>query len=351
MTKSGLIISSFLSLIISCGNLLAQNNEIQKANNFMQSVSNNGFTSIANPYPFTYKDSVKLYSSPDTNSNVLRTLKFRTQLTIIESGRDQRKIEEYNLVNGKKELKIKYLALDWYKISYPFSGYIKASDVALLLFNNYEKRTDYFMPAIGVFKLLKYDLSKNIFIDSIELPDFYAEKIDIIDHNGWKNVDMLLHAGFVAPYCGGGGEDIFIIEANNKFTKIISCSYQNIEDITDQDDYESTVYIPVKFGSGKILLVNKGDVEHIFNRYSTALNIYPFPKDLTIPKQELIVKVIKEERAILDKNKKPVFDKDGDCKTKITDKTEFYRWNGVSLSLIKTLTKYRAGISNVLIKE
>jgi hypothetical protein len=75
--------------------------------------------------------------------------------------------------------------------------------------------------------------------------------------------------------------------------------YNDTEDITQEDRDESILYFPLRFLTNKILLAEAGDVENIFDRYTGILKTYPYPHNLAIPQQELIVRKETTEKTVL----------------------------------------------------
>jgi hypothetical protein len=304
----------FSIVFVGAGFCYAQTNRNDTGIRF-RLIENDGFyNNILNPV--TILDSTKVYSRPDTTSEVLRVIEFNTELTLLREGNDNTN--------------------NWYEIeSWNKIGYVKAKDI--IAHSMMGDSNKYFIKNLPRQTMVyKYSLQRKQFMDTLEI-SIYTNTVEQIKHDGWKNVNCLFKISRISPTCGGGGTSIYIVDANNSLSELIRTGYNNTESIVDEPYVASAVYLPMKFMNGKILLVKDGDLKNIFDGYTGKLRTTSFPKDLTFPKEELVIKSIITEQAVLDANKKPIYkaDEAWNLKTKTIIKNEYYRWNGKKLTLLK----------------
>lgn len=318
-------------------------------------IENSDFRNVWNPA--TFSDSTKVYSKPDTNSKVLQVFKFNTNLQLMKEGEiDGEIISEVVKEDGTKFTQKKYTYFRWYEIVLGNDlGYVKWTDIVVHSLMSSDNKYKYFIrccfPPDNNMNVLKYSFTSKKFVDTFDLLSSAALVVKPIDHNGWKNVNLLFRITNISATCGGGRDDTFVIDANDSLSILTTSGYTNIEDITQEDDYEAVIYLPIKFGNGKILLVETGNVEQIFDTYKGDLKVYSLPANLTIPEQELIIKKINTEKAVLNAQGKPVFIKKGICKTQQTNSTNFYKWNGRKLVLIKKTETSNYSTSNAVLED
>lgn len=139
------------------------------------------------------------------------------------------------------------------------------------------------------------------------------------------------HHGESCPESEG---QVFIFAGDGKMSEIISAGTTG-----EVGFYEFTkVYIPLKFDKGKILLVENGDSQHMFNAWDASLKTIPYPKDCNIPITELIVSVEESGEEKTDPQGNTIIDKDGNPVMLITHKIiRYYRWDGVQLKEAKKI--------------
>lgn len=322
-------------LLTHSDQIVAQNSNLHAAKNVsMHPLENNAYRNIIEPV--TFSDSSKIYSKPDTNSAVLQVFKFKTHLRLLGEGDDTKEIRtEMVRENGEKYSMTQFTNLRWYSVELIDGiGYIKASDVATHTFTDENGLFDYFFQTSGNCYLFKYDRNKKQFIDSLEIKSVRGDLIHSISPNGWKNVNMLFRTTMINAFCGGGTTNVFIVDANGKLSELIST--KSYSDDGSADAYSSNVWLPIKFDKGKILLIDNGDVENVFDINSGQLNTYTYPKELTFPKIELIVLKEIEEKSLYSSNGEPILNANGSYKSKAVKNTVIYfRWNGAKLDQIK----------------
>lgn len=139
------------------------------------------------------------------------------------------------------------------------------------------------------------------------------------------------HHGESCPESEG---HVFIFAGDGQMSEIISAGATG-----EVGFYEFTkVYIPLKFDKGKILLVENGDSEHMFNAWDASLKTIPYPKDCNIPITELIVSVEESGEEKTDPQGNTIIDKDGNPIMLITHKIiRYYHWDGVQLKEAKKI--------------
>jgi len=137
------------------------------------------------------------------------------------------------------------------------------------------------------------------------------------------------HHGESCPESEG---HVFIFASDGKMNEIISAS--NTGEVGFYEFIK--VYIPLKFDKGKILLVENGDSEHMFNPWDATLKTIPYPKDCNIPITELIVSIEESGEEKTDSKGNSIIDKNGNPVMLITHKIiRYYRWDGVQLKEVK----------------
>lgn len=338
-----LLIITTLFYLLATTTLLKAQVEQQAASKVIpfHTTENTPYRNYVNPV--TISDLSKVYSQADTNSKVLLTLDLNTKLNLLGEGEDtwETATEKIN-DSGEKYVSKQYSIINWYKIAIASGeAYILASDIATHSFTNDKNQIVYFIvteystqhnPGGNSFTVYKFNKKKNLFVDTLVSKDIRG---DVIQFNniGWENVDVLIHAKMINAYCGGGESDAFIVDANNKLSTLINTS-SNADD-GSADSYCSSVWLPMT-RNNKVQLIANGDTDSLFIAFSEKLNVYPFPKEITVPKKELVVYNEKEYKSIYNKKGEPLVNVDGSYKYKKTrDKTIYYRWNGKKLVKLK----------------
>jgi len=306
----------------------------QNTSPYFNTIENNDYRNIIQPT--TSSNSTKVYSQPDTNSKVLQVFKFKTHLRLLGEWDDTKEISTEKLKkDGEKYTYTHFTNLRWYKVELNEGyGYIKSSNVSTNTFTDSKGLFDYFFITKETCYLFKYDNTKKQFVDSIDFKSVRCDIVKPINSNGWQNVNMLFRVTMINAYCGGGTTNIFIVDANGKLSELITT--KSYADDASPDSYSSNVWLPLKFENKKILLIANGDIDNVFDKYSGQLNTLQFPKEITIPKIELIVYKETEEKGLYDSNNNLISNKDGSFKTKtIKNRTKYLRWDGKELVTIK----------------
>ncbi len=336
-----LLFTIILLLNWGISNVSAQDNSNTKVREIpFHTIENNGYKNYVNPVIIT--NFCKVYSQVDTNSKVLLTLSFNTKINLKGEGEDAWTTTTETINNGEKHIINQYIKVKWYKIALQNGeGYIVASDVATHSFAKDDKQTDYFVVTDyskqfnsdgNNFTIYKYDRKNKHFVDTLVTRNVRGDLIQFLNVK-WKNVDVLIHAKMINAYCGGGMTDIFIVDANQKLSQLISTA--SYADDGSADSYNSTVWLPL-IVKNKVELLPNGDTDSIFNSFSENMTKYPFPKGISVPKKALIVYNEVKHSSIYNKKGEPLTNKDGSYKSKkIKDKTIYYRWNGKKLVKLK----------------
>jgi hypothetical protein len=296
---------------------------------FMYDLQDNGFAKTVDPRVFS--PSCNLYSQPDSNSAVIQVLPFGEPLKIVQAGEDVKEIIEPGHTT--------YIGVKWYKTDTKRAcGYIKATDVASQTFHD---KADYYIitdivpkdnPNASI-RIFKYDLLKKQFIDTLEVPGGGGDySMQVLDHSGWKNVDQLFRMTSVRPYCGGGQTENFIVDANGKLALLLSSGSSGGE---MGESHSTSVWLPVTFQKGKVLLLENGDVEHAFDIYTGNVYTIPFPSQPLIPHNEMIIMKESTETPVLDKKGGAIENADGSYRSTVKNRTWFYQWNGKKLVPLK----------------
>lgn len=257
----------------------------------------------------------KLFESPDTNSQVVwqDNRPFKHYLTPLRTATNQ--------------------GIKWYKVSVEgeVEGFIREQDFVKYSF--YGANESYYYVVNNPIKNSNpyYQIIRRnkIGTDTFELGMYwsYMRSKEKYSHTTLSGVTKLLQFEFFNAQCPGTNEEVLIADVGDSLTKIASSFGQGEAGWSEH----RTVYIPVKLGDDKVLLVANGDVENIFNTYRVKLNTFNYPKDIGVPIEELVV-IVKETY-------EPDETANQDEETYITKRTaykeEFYHWKNNRLIKIK----------------
>jgi hypothetical protein len=320
--------------VLSSQDTMKSDSISNKPNNMEAVIAWNGiedspFRNVLNPVTFSV--STNVYAIPDTTSEVIQVLPFNSSLDLIREGDiEEVKVAYLTDKNGSRYSYSNYTSFKWYEINLDHKkGYVKATDIvrhSLRDINNNKFFVESNIQSSS--RIFKYSLTRKQFIDTLSI----NSDIDVVKpiDNNWKNVNILFRVSSIKPYCGGGRYDDFVVDSNDSLFVVSTSGYDNIEDITQFDRYESNVYFPVKYADGDIQFVDASNWGYIYD----TLKFNSFPVKITVPKEEVIIKTVETEQAIFNSKKEPVVDKVGNVKTKSIKTTEFYQWNGSELVMI-----------------
>lgn len=230
----------------------------------------------------TFKNQTYIYCSPTTESKIIDSLPANT---IVESWKPIiRSYKPKDIEKDGKTVTLNKRKESWYKINLKGKkGYLFEKGLAIKKLRNNilfgEKPNEY------KYQLLSFD-SKEIskIIDSMDLNKNHGYNIDWINYNWLSLCKGVVRYHDFRQSCPGTSTTTFIsISSQGHIKKIISSHSGEMSN--------STIYFPLKFESGKTLLVANGNVEQIFNRYSGELNTFEYPKELNVPINEMIIKI------------------------------------------------------------
>ncbi len=173
------------------------------------------------------------------------------------------------------------------------------------------------------FQIISYDSENNQkAIDSVNLYDNHGYTIKTLDCNGLDFSSGVIRYFDYRSNCPGTSSTTFIVlKEKGELIKLFSAHHGT--------EFDTEIYFPMKFESGKTLLVADGNLDEIFNYYSGELNTFPYPKGLNVPINQLIIKIKKEYAE----------DIEGLSPEEIEFArvdTSFYKWNGNELLKITT---------------
>jgi hypothetical protein len=281
-----------------------------------------------------------VYCSPDEKSKIMGSLAFNSRLNIRELISRYRNdtIFSTNSKTHIKSIQEIYRAEpeEWYKILYgQNTAYIKKEDLAIEDYSCYN-----FLVGIKSAKdfrtveLRSFDENKKYSIKDTftfqELMQGY--EIQFIPFNGLKNSGQIIRYRTFRTSCPGAEHNEFVIYSQNGFTKLLSAISIGEDETFDKE----TIYLPLKFDNGKILLVANGDLKNIFNVQTTELNVLPYPKKLKVPIEQLIIKTKEYTETILNSKEEPIVEnKDKEKVRVIKEKPKYYKWDGTLLIELK----------------
>lgn len=263
----------------------------------------------------------KVFLLPDTMSIVL--WKHKTPFT--------------NLITPLR--KAKNQGIQWYEVDVYLTmkdtirGYLRESDFVNYSFRG--KKSYYYIindkTANGNhnYKVVKKANGK---LDTLTLgsPAYYLRAKHDYFKIALPGVVDMLDLEFFNASCPGTTINVLVADCGDSLTTLAS-SFSMGESTWG----ESTVaYVPVKFGTGKVLLVANGDVKNIFNTYTAELNTFPYPKNIGIPIEELVVVVTENYEAIEADRQDAESYEDPELKQTLY-KVEYYQWKGNKMVKIK----------------
>lgn len=286
----------------------------------------------------TTRNEGKLFELPDTNSKVVWQHKrqFLTKITPLKKAENQ--------------------GIKWYKVSAydTIIGFIREQDFVKYRF--YGKNYTYYYvfndprpkdkgyPHYRIVKKKywpkrqvlteKQKLQKTTDTFELGMKIHYVRAKSDYYKVALPNIDHLLTFEFFRASCPGTNIEQLVVDCGDSLTTLTS-SFAMVEAGWSEN---ITPYIPIKFGSGKVLLVANGNVKGIFDTYSAKLNTFDYPKDIGIPIEELVV-IVKENYEPIEADRQDE-DSYNDPETKRTLYVEeYYRWKNNKLKLIKTIKK------------
>lgn len=289
-----------------------------------------------------------VYAYPDKKAMIIDTIAPFTNVTLLKEGIDTS------------------LNIQWIEAAYGFSqngvykentGYIidtllsignvkgntSAGGLDLILGRSPLLDKDFKQPRFRLHAVSRANNSNHSKLLKVQSYDLNIGAVDYYNHfyltsvynNALQQMPNLLrlywHHGESCPESEG---HVFIFAGNGKMSELISASTTG-----EAGFYEFTkVYIPLKFNNGKVLLVENGDSEHMFNTWDATLKTIPYPKDCNIPITELIVSVEESGEEKTDAKGNIIIDKNGNTVMLVTHKIiRYYRWDGAQLKEVKKI--------------
>lgn len=300
------------------------------------------------PYRTTLHQYTLVYAYPDKKTMVTDTLAPFTNITLLKEGIDPSSNTSWlKVAYGLKKDGV-YMENMGYIIDTMLSignakGNTNIGSLDLILGRSTLLDKDLKRPRFrlnAVHRINDTNSSKLLKVQSYDLNigavDYYNHfYFTSVQNNALHKMPNLLrlywHHGESCPESEG---HVFIFAGNGQMRELISASNTG-----EAGFYEFTkVYIPLKFNKGKVLLVENGDSEHMFNAWDATLKTIPYPKDCNIPITELIVSVEESGEEKTDAQGNIIIDKNGNTVMLITHKTiRYYRWDGAQLKEVKKI--------------
>lgn len=276
----------------------------------------------------TFADRTIIYCSPDTMSNTLGFVHFNSTVTAIELIHRISHDSVQRMVNRKFQFVPTESIQTWYKINFKKGyGFVKQKDIAD------EKHPE--IPAISkqvetnsgtVFRLKSIDSNEKSkqALDQIDLPFMHGYAIKIMESCALKNCEKLMVYETYRMSCPGSIA-IHLVALTKRGFKTVSNSFSTGE----ANLYNSTTfYIPFYTGNDAIKLIADGELIRGNKDLSTVVG-FPYPEEIGIPIDQLLVKKVAYTKEILDANGQLIQDDDHNFKVEeIEDEPVFYQWNG-----------------------
>jgi hypothetical protein len=273
----------------------------------------------------TFSEKTLIYCNPDTNSSIVDTFLIATRI------RSQELIKNQNI--------------RWYRIilKNKKDGYIKEENLTNQKFEYHEKKYGFLIgkkteheKQKQTITFRRYELNTHKILESFDTEnlsnDYSIEQIHWTTlkgtPSGYNDSTRIFFCYRTArTSCPGSTTYEFLMDTGEELKRVASGFYMGEGNYSNK----STVYIPIRFGNGKIMLVENGDIQHIFNFQTADLNIFPYSEKIGIPITDLIVIKNEERIDLVDDNDNPIINPDGSYKAKITRSIEYYRWDGQRL--------------------
>ncbi len=171
----------------------------------------------------------KVYVLPDTNSSVLKNLKFNIGLDIIKFGSSSQ--------GGWFQVNINDTIL-----------YIKECDVIKYSFTTEDNLT-YLIKTDDYLPLTIYKVTDNRVVDSLHVKNS-GNKIEFIQNVDWKNLNTLILFTEYQEYCGGGTVYQYVVDANDSLSNLITHS-DYMDDGIEEYTFSSSIHF---LENGKLIL-------------------------------------------------------------------------------------------------
>lgn len=272
--------------------------------------------------PGTLGEITYLYSSTSQNPELIDTLKFNTRVNILSEQ------AEYFLICTPKA-KIGYVKKTDLYLHFIANG----SDSYLFGISSYGTDND-ISCASSKLKVIK--LSNNLTIENELNDSIMGRNYDIknIHNSALKNSYSLF---FLSYHCYSGlgfTANHFIVDNGKQLSRLILTVSSGDGGSSDL----STVYLPVRLTNGKKIVLARNGVLSI-DETTAKPEIYPYPSNVDIPIDELIVVENKTAELLWDdKNEDMKYNSDGTIAERFTNiETIFYRWDGTTIHKMKTI--------------
>lgn len=279
-----------------------------------------------------YADKALVYCSPDTSAFVIDTLSFNS---LVRATEHIQRLRDDTIFQTDFATRIKTVLQtflnnsgEWYSIMHDKgSAYVKKDDLAIWNITGFLaglKRSEVGYNTIELSSIDSADQHKR---DRSFLLNYLSHgyELEAVGFNGLKDCETLLHYRTYRESCPGGEMHQFVAFTKNGFVEVASCSGEG-----EGGEYIwETLYLPMRFPNGKVLLVAYADLENIFNIQTADLNTYPYPENAGIPIDQLIVKTNEFTVPLLDEDGNDQYDEHGSKKVRVDhDPPVYYRWDG-----------------------
>lgn len=282
----------------------------------------------ANKINVTFSEESYIFSKPDTNSEVLAKLPFNSIVSRIEEIKTENTQEYWwiAVMHPNDESKYGYIRekdLADYREKYYGSSYAFLVGESDTIIGGYKQR---------IVEIKRFSTKDNKMLERYKTTykesgyrfhRIYNSTLKGTNPNNKENPRALFIYETFRQSCPGGGLKEFIIDDGNKLKLLTKVGSEGEGGYYDQ----STAYIPMRFGNGKVLLVGDADVQNIFNWSKADLNVFPYQSKYNVPIENIVV--IEDET---NGYNSPDLDWEQDPeKAKVTTKSTIYEWDGEKL--------------------
>ena len=258
----------------------------------------------------------RIYDSRDSNAVLIDSLPFRTYLPRVSTDRQTYAVE-YG--NGKKGF-LHPTDIYEYKV-YAYEHHLE-------FLAGFSKATPYSKREVTIQVVSSKDRKQIISRHTLPLtlPYFHIKRAAC----ALKGVDVLLVYSSNNASCPGTTKQIFLAFQQGKLKEITSTFSMG-----EEGDYNyQKIYFPARFENGKVVMLQDGNLQNIFNYVTGELNTFTVPEEIDIPLDDLVIVESESAHTEFDEDGRPVVDEKGNYALVKSGGITYYRWDGNKLTNI-----------------
>ncbi|MEL6864166.1 MAG: hypothetical protein AAFP19_07100 [Bacteroidota bacterium] len=264
----------------------------------------------------TFEAQNLIYCSPKENAEVLDSLPFNTKLTAYESIRFNSSSERWLKISHKNSVAYIKATVAWDNIWESGNALIVTTEDGQISLRTYPKDQPHVLRQTYAFPFMALE-----------------RKVDVLIYNGLEATGQVIRYHGFSQY--QGINQVINVSPEGEIAEIISAQFENDWEYSHQEVF----YYPMTFGNGTTLLVHQADYENIFDTHTASLRTFPYPADIGIPINQLIIKEVADSAAQVDEQGNTITDDGTADGMPIQETTKsirtYYRWNGKKCIKIK----------------